>query len=123
MSSYPSEEGIVEYFEGLVEYMRKLGYEDPRDKRIAKLEADLSKFITQDNAKLIRIRELEALISSGFQQLSGRDVADALIENAELKARLDAVKKVLEESRHCEAPQAMTLWSDVLRALGDDDVN
>ena len=34
-------EGIVEYFEGLVEYMRKLGYEDPRDKRIAELEGRL----------------------------------------------------------------------------------
>jgi hypothetical protein len=31
-------EGIVEYFEGLVEYMRKLGYEDPRDKRYKELK-------------------------------------------------------------------------------------
>jgi hypothetical protein len=31
-------EGLVEYFEGLVAYMRKLGYEDTRDKRIRELE-------------------------------------------------------------------------------------
>jgi hypothetical protein len=37
-----SEKGLVEYFEGLVEYMKTLGYEDPRDKRIAELEALLN---------------------------------------------------------------------------------
>lgn len=31
-------DGMVEYFEGLVKYMESLGYEDPRDKRIAELE-------------------------------------------------------------------------------------
>ena len=42
MSKHISTPGIVEYFEGLVKYMRKLGYEDPRDKRIEKLEARLA---------------------------------------------------------------------------------
>ena len=32
---------IVEYFENLVKYMRSLGYEDPRDRRINDLEQEV----------------------------------------------------------------------------------
>ena len=54
-------EGIVEYFEGLVEYMRKLGYEDPRDKRIAELEADRDDQAVKNYEQAKRIAALEKL--------------------------------------------------------------
>jgi predicted RNase H-like nuclease (RuvC/YqgF family) len=36
--------------------------------------------------------ELEALISQGFQDLKGRDVADALIDNANLSDRIEKLE-------------------------------
>ena len=77
MSSYPSEEGIVEYFEGLVEYMRKLGYEDPRDKRIEELEEqrniwceDCKKAWAQRDGAIARYETAEARLKA----LGGDDV-------------------------------------------------
>jgi hypothetical protein len=59
-----------------------------KDKRIAELEAENKKLkrVTEHDAE--HIAELEALISQGFQDLKGRDVADALIDNANLRDRI-----------------------------------
>jgi hypothetical protein len=57
-----------------------------------------------------RIKELEALISQGFQDLKGRDVADALIDNANLSDRikeLEAKLKRVEEVRDDLATQCI----------------
>ena len=44
-----------------------------------------------------RIEELENQISQGFQNLRGRDVADCLIENAELRERITACEPYLKD--------------------------
>jgi prefoldin subunit 5 len=46
-----------------------------------------------------RIKELEALISQGFQDLKGRDVADALIDNANLSDRIKELEAELKQLR------------------------
>jgi len=65
---------------------------DRLDKRIAELEADLSKFITQDNAKLIRIRELEKMVTDGV--VEGGSTEYLLNKRiAELEARLEKARQ------------------------------
>ncbi len=102
--------GIVEYYEALGEYVRGLGYEDPRDKRIAELEAELHKVRHAGEvagetcvSQRKRIEELEGLISSGFQKLSGGDVADALIDNANLCDRIKELEADKRDYAKCIA--------------------
>jgi hypothetical protein len=45
-----------------------------------------------------RIKALEDVMSSGFQELSGRDVADALIDNANMRDRIAALEKKLSDT-------------------------
>jgi hypothetical protein len=49
-----------------------------------------------ETAKDKRIEALEDAMSSGFQELSGRDVADALIDNANMRDRIAALEKKLK---------------------------
>jgi hypothetical protein len=73
---------------------------EEKDKEIEALEAILTK--VKKEAKMIsdvldRIEALEDVISSGFQELSGRDVADALIANANMRDRIAALEKKIRE--------------------------
>ena len=56
--------------------------------RIEELEKTLIEAERDWEEERRKVRKLEALISQGFQDLKGRDVADALIDNANLSDRI-----------------------------------
>ena len=98
-------EGIVEYFEGLVEYMRKLGYEDPRDKRIEELESDKSTLQQSLSNACGRIKELE-----GAKELQ--------YEIMELKNQeIEELEMLLNEYKDAEC-RAVKLHGAALTRLG-----
>jgi predicted RNase H-like nuclease (RuvC/YqgF family) len=66
-----------------------------------------------------RIEELEALISQGFQDLKGRDVADCLIRNAELEKTLIEAERDWEEERR----KVRKLEAQIDELPDEDDVS
>ena len=98
-------EGIVEYFEGLVEYMRKLGYEDPRDKRIAELESDKSTLQQSLSNACGRIEELEAAKELQYEimELKNQEIEELeMLLNEYKDAECRAVKLHGEALTHIE---------------------